>query len=105
MTGTLHFSDLKGYCLAFPSNSSKFGEEEVSEILAYSMLSAFVPDLVKEITVNNVMTMDSVHTVISEQPDVFAVSFYPANKRYTEVEGGGFMSTDYNNEILRCQKQ
>ena len=88
---TVNFSDLKGYCLAYPSHSSKL-DEEVSEVRAYSMLSGFVPELVKEITVNNVITVDSVQTVIkmaSEQPDVFAVSFYPANKRYTEVEGGG----------------
>ncbi|MCR5008153.1 MAG: LysR family transcriptional regulator [Oribacterium sp.] len=100
---TVNFSDLKGYCLAFPSHSSKF-DEEVSEVRAYSMLSGFVPELVKEITVNNVITVDSVQTVIkmaSEQPDVFAVSFYPANKRYTEVEGGGMTCIPFNDPATK----
>ncbi|WP_051671551.1 LysR family transcriptional regulator [Oribacterium sp. P6A1] len=89
----LHFSDLKGYCLAFPSHSSTIDEKD-SEVRAYSMLSGFVPDLVKEITIGNVITVDSVQTVIkmaSEQPDVFAVSFYPANVRYSEYENGNMV--------------
>ncbi|SFG30811.1 LysR family transcriptional regulator [Oribacterium sp. WCC10] len=87
---TVHFSDLKGYCLAFPSHSSTL-DENVSEVRAYSMLSGFVPDLVKEITIGNVITVDSVQTVIkmaSEQPEVFAVSFFPANTRYADYQNG-----------------
>lgn len=89
----LHFSDLKGYCLAFPSHSS-FIDEGVSEVGAYSMLSEFVPDLVKEITTSNVITVDSVQTVIkmtSEQQEVFAVSFFPANIRYADYENGNMV--------------
>lgn len=87
---TVHFSDLKGYCLAYPSHKSTI-EDHVSDEVAYSMLSGFVPELVKEISVNNLMTVDSVQTVIkmtSEMPEVFAVSFYPANLRYSDFENG-----------------
>ncbi len=86
----LHFSDLKGYCLAYPSHTSSI-YNDVSDVVAYSMLSDFIPELVKEISVKNLMTVDSVHTVIkmtSEMPEVFAVSFYPANLRYSDFESG-----------------
>lgn len=97
------FSDLKGYCLAYPSHAS-FNDDQVYEVSAFSMLSDFLPELVKEISIHNVMNVDSVQTVIkmaSEQPEVFAISFYPANLRYTETKSGHVVCIPFEEEVTK----
>lgn len=100
---TVSFSDLKGYNLVYPSHAS-FNDDQVYEISAFSMLSDFLPDLVKEISINNVMNVDSVQTVIkmaSEQPEAFAISFYPANLRYTEAKNGNVVCIPFEEDATK----
>ena len=103
----ISFLDLKDHILILPDTESEpdgqsgAAHAETRSGSNISTISAFFPELMNSLSPENVITVESVSTVIkmvSEQTGVFALGFSPAHYRYASVRSGDVVNVPFREE-------